>query len=97
MVDELGDVASIAIPSRGSVDREVTRLGESVVEEVITADASSECNVLLHQCDSPSVHGAEIGVLKEANHIGLSAGSESLQSLGREPQLPLERVADLPD
>ena len=53
----------------------------SVVKEALTADSSGEVHVLLHDCDSLGMDGAQVSVFVDTNHVrlqGLLQGKESL-------------------
>ena len=61
------------------------------------ADAEGELHVLWHDCDALCVDGAEIGVLEEADQVGLARLLEGSDGRRLEAQVGLEVLGDLAD
>ena len=60
-----------------------------------STDAASELNILRHDGDTLGVDGAEVGVLEQANEVGLGGLLEGHDGGGLEPQVSLEVLSDL--
>ncbi|CAL9192713.1 unnamed protein product, partial [Musa hybrid cultivar] len=70
--------------------------GEVDTSSPLTADPASELDVLGHDGYSLRMDRAEIGVLEEANQIGLGRLLEGRHSGALEPEVRLEVLRDLP-
>ena len=66
----------------------------AVVMEPLATDAARQVDVLLHDSDTRSMNRAEVGILEEPCEIALSSLLEGKKSLGLEPQLTVDTVAD---
>ncbi len=62
-----------------------------------STNAASELDVLGHDGDALGVDGAEIGVLEQADEVGLRGLLEGHDGRGLEPQIGLEVLSDLTD
>ena len=62
----------------------------------LTADPPGQLDVLGHDGDPLGVDGAQVGVLKEADQVGLAGLLQSHDSRALEPQVGLEVLGDLP-
>ena len=63
----------------------------------LATDPPGQLDVLGHDGDPLGVDGAEVGVLKEANQVGLAGLLEGHDSRALEPQVGLEVLGNLPD
>ena len=61
----------------------------------LSADAAGELNVLGHDGDTLGVDGAQVGVLEEANEVGLSSLLEGKNGRALESKITLEVLGDL--
>jgi len=62
-----------------------------------STNAASELDVLGHDGDALGVDGAEVGVLEQADEVGLGGLLEGHDGRGLEPQIGLEVLGDLTD
>merc|ERR1719220_900346 len=62
----------------------------------LAADPPSQLDVLGHDGHPLGVDGAQVGVLEEADQVGLGRLLESANSRGLEPEVSLEILGDLP-
>ena len=62
----------------------------------LATDPPGQLDVLGHDGDPLGVDGAEVGVLKETNQIGLAGLLEGHDSRALEPQVGLEVLGNLP-
>ena len=62
-----------------------------------STDAAGQLNVLGHDGDTLGVDGAQVGVLKETNQVGLRSLLQGHDSAGLETQVGLEVLGNLPD
>ena len=63
----------------------------------LSTDAAGELDVLWHDGDALGVDGAKVGVLKEANEVGLGGFLKGKDGGSLEPQVGLEVLGDLSD
>ena len=63
----------------------------------LSTDAAGELDVLGHDGDALGVDGAEVGVLEEANEVGLGRLLEGEDGGGLEAEVGLEVLGDLTD
>ncbi len=70
---------------------------EKIFSRSLTSDSASQLNVLGHDGHSLGMDGAQIGILKQTNHIGLSSFLNSENSLRLESQITLVLLSDLTD
>ena len=63
----------------------------------LATDAAGELDVLGHDGDALGVDGAQVGVLEEANEVGLGGLLEGEDGGSLEPQVGLEVLGDLAD
>jgi hypothetical protein len=63
----------------------------------LSTDAAGELDVLGHDGDALGVDGAQVGVLEEANEVGLGGLLEGEDGGSLEPQVGLEVLGDLAD
>ena len=63
----------------------------------LTADAAGKLDVLWHDGDTLGVDGTEVGVLEEANEVGLGCLLEGKDGRGLETKVSLEVLGDLAD
>jgi len=63
----------------------------------LATDPPGQLDVLGHDGDPLGVDGAQVGVLKETNQVGLAGLLESHDSRALEPQVSLEVLGNLPD
>jgi histone H3 len=63
----------------------------------LTTDATSELNVLGHDGDTLGVNGAEVGVFKESNEVGLSSFLEGQHGRALEAKVTLKVLSNLTD
>jgi hypothetical protein len=63
----------------------------------LAADPASELDVLGHDGDALGVDGAQVGVLKETNEVGLGGLLEGGDGGGLEAEVGLELLGDLAD
>ena len=63
----------------------------------LSADAAGELNVLGHDGDALGVDGAKVGVLEEANEVGLGGLLEGKDGRSLEAEVGLEVLGDLAD
>ena len=61
------------------------------------ADSARQLDVLGHDGHALGVDGAQVGVLKEANQVGLTGLLQSSNSSALEPQISLEVLSNLTD
>ena len=57
------------------------------LSNTLSTNAAGQLDVLWHDGDAFSVNGAQIGVLEETDHVGLSCFLESEDCLGLEAQI----------
>jgi len=62
----------------------------------LSTDPPGELNVLGHDGDPLGVDGAQVGVLKQTNKVGLASLLEGHDGGGLEPEVSLEVLGDLP-
>ena len=62
-----------------------------------SSDSSGQLHVLRHDGNSLGVDGAEVGVLEESNHVGLSSLLEGKDGRGLESEVGLEIGSDFSD
>ena len=65
-------------------------VGHSVSLSTFTTDSPGELDVLGHDGNSLGVDGAQVGVLKETNQVGLASLLQSHDSAGLESEVSLE-------
>ena len=63
----------------------------------VSSDSLGELHVLGHDGDSSGVDGTEVGVLEEANEVGLGCLLEGKDGRGLETKVSLEVLGDLAD
>ena len=63
----------------------------------LTTDAAGKLDVLWHDGDTLGVDGTEVGVLEEANEVGLGCLLEGKDGRGLETKVSLEVLGDLAD
>ena len=63
----------------------------------LSTDAAGKLDVLGHDGDTLGVDGAQVGVLKETNQVGLRSLLQGHDSAGLETQVGLEVLGNLPD
>ena len=63
----------------------------------LATDAAGQLDVLRHDGDALGVDGAEVGVLEEADEVGLACLLEGQDGGGLEAQVGLEVLGDLAD
>ena len=63
----------------------------------LTTDAAGEVDVTGHDGDTLGVDGAQVGVLKETNEVGLGRLLEGEDRRGLEAKVGLEVLGDLTD
>ena len=63
----------------------------------LATDPPGQLDILGHDGDPLGVDGAEVGVLKETNQVGLASLLESHHSRALEPQVGLEILGNLTD
>ena len=63
----------------------------------LATDAAGKLDVLGHDGDTLGVDGAQVGVLKETNQVGLRGLLKSHDSRGLETEVSLEVLGNLPD
>ena len=63
----------------------------------LSADAAGELDVLGHDGDALGVDGAKVGVLEEANEVGLGGLLEGKDGRSLEAEVGLEVLGDLAD
>merc|ERR1719206_1154251 len=63
----------------------------------LSADPSGQLDVLGHDGHSLGVDGAQVGVLEQADQVGLGSLLKSSDGSTLEPQVSLEVLSDLPD
>ena len=63
----------------------------------LATDAAGKLDVLGHDGHTLGVDGAEVGVLKETNQVGLRGLLKSHDSRGLETEVSLEVLGNLPD
>jgi len=61
----------------------------------LSADAAGELNVLGHDGDTLGMDGAQVGVLEEANEVGLSSLLKGKDGRALESKITLEVLGDL--
>ena len=62
-----------------------------------STDSPGELDILGHDGDSLGVDGAQVGVLKETNQVGLASLLQSHNSAGLESEISLEVLGDFSD
>merc|ERR1719285_1590623 len=62
-----------------------------------SSDPPCQLDVLGHDGDTLGVDGAQVGVLKQTDQVGLAGLLEGTDGGGLEPQVSLEVLSDLPD
>ena len=62
----------------------------------LSTDAAGQLDVLGHDGDTLGVDGAQVGVLKETNQVGLRGLLQGHDGAGLEAQVGLEVLGDLP-
>lgn len=62
-----------------------------------TTDAAGQLDVLWHDGDTLGVDGAQVGVLEEANQVGLGSLLQSHDGRGLETEVSLEVLGNLTD
>ena len=73
----------------------IVEIGTKTHSVSLTSDSSGELHVLGHDGDSSGVDGAQVGVLEEANHVGLGGLLKGKDGGRLESQVVLEVVGDL--
>ena len=63
----------------------------------LTTDAACQLDVLWHDGDALGVDGAEVGVLEDANQVGLRGFLKGHDGRGLESEISLEVLGDLTD
>ena len=63
----------------------------------LTADTTSELDILGHDGDTLGVDGAQVGVFKETDEVGLGGFLESKDGRALESEIGLEVLGDLTD
>ena len=63
----------------------------------LSTDATSKLDILGHDGDTLGVDGAQVGVLKETNEVGLGRLLEGEDRRGLEAKVGLEVLGDLTD
>jgi len=63
----------------------------------LATDSPGQLDVLGHDGDPLGMDGTQVGVLKEANQVGLAGLLKSHDSRALEPQVSLEVLGNLPD
>jgi len=63
----------------------------------LSTDAASQLDVFGHDSNTLGVDGAQVGVLKQADQVGLASLLKSSNSSRLEPEIGLEVLGDLPD
>ena len=63
----------------------------------LATDAAGELDVLGHDGDALGVDGAQVGVLKDADEVGLEGLPQGEDGAGLEAQVRLEVLGDLVD
>ena len=69
----------------------------SIASGSLTSDSSGELHILWHDGNSLGVDGAEVGVLEESDHVGLSSLLKGKDGGGLESQVGLEVGGDFSD
>ena len=72
-------------------------LGVMIRLRSLSADAAGELNVFGHDGDTLGVNGAQVGVLEEANEVGLRSLLKGEDGGSLEAQVTLEVLGDLAD
>ena len=72
-------------------------VGGSECSGALATDAAGELHVLGHDGDALGVDGAEVGVLEEADHVGLGGLLEGEHGGALETEVVLELSGDLAD
>ena len=72
-------------------------LGVVIRLRSLSADAAGELNVFGHDGDTLGVNGAQVGVLEEANEVGLRSLLKGEDGGSLEAQVTLEVLGDLAD
>ena len=67
------------------------------MSNAFSSDAAGELDVFGHDGDPLGVNGAEVGVLEEPDHVGLSRFLEGEDCLGLEAQVRLVLLGDFSD
>ena len=70
---------------------------ESLAPELLTSDSPGELHVSDHDGDSPGVDGAEVGVLEEADEVGLGGLLQGEEGGALESDLSLVLLGDVLD
>jgi len=63
----------------------------------LATDPPGQLDVLGHDGDTLGVDGAQVGVLKQTDQVGLAGLLQGTDGGGLEPQVSLEVLSDLPD
>ena len=63
----------------------------------LATDSSSQLDVFGHDCDAFGVNGAEVGVLKETNQVGLAGFLKSHDGRALETEIGFEILSNLAD
>jgi len=63
----------------------------------LSTDPPGQLDVLGHDGDTLGVDGAQVGVLKQTNQVGLASLLQGTDGGGLEPQISLEILGNLPD
>ena len=71
--------------------------GQASSLSTLTADTTSELDVLGHDGDTLGVDGAQVGVLKQADEVGLASFLQSHDGGRLEAQISLEVLSDFTD
>ena len=81
-----------------SLERSISRLVSRPERlRALATDAAGKLNVLGHDGDTLGVDGAQVGVLEEANKVGLGGLLQSKDGGALEAQVGLEVLGDLTD
>ena len=73
------------------------RLHVTVVVEALTSDSASQIEVFLHDCNSWSMNGAQVGIFEETSQIALSGFLKCKEGLRLESELSIDTVTDCSD
>ena len=80
-----------------SVERDLIAQEKSISRSgALTTDSAGELHVLGHDGDSLGVDGAEVGVLEDADDVGLGGFLEGQKGLRLEPELVVHVGGDSP-
>ena len=61
----------------------------------LSTDAASELDILRHDGNTLGVDGSQVGILKQANQVGLGSLLEGQDGRGLETQIGLEILSNL--